>query len=490
MGRRRRQEPRNLRTLTGRGRGATRGTRAANSSVSLPTTSANSSATTGRNERQTRAQTRAMEELIQSNNANQAQAIDASSNASNDEQVGRRVQVQQQQDQVRPRPEAIVNQPRDVARVNEGASTSGTVASNHGNNQPNQDAQQLAPPDPPRVEANRLLQGNITLRTNPANVQNTLNHQIAGTMNNSSVECQVPVGLVANNNEREVTNQLQGANNSSNSNSNTNLVQDVANVPLPVQTGITDNSYDLFRQQQLGFTPLMSAFTPLGTGVAQSIKAKIIKGEYVDLVTLVEKKDPYMQYHENQGIALSVNQSGQIIWKSNKPKQMITSISAWTSAFLIFTSVYLSAHPTRTQELLKYMHLVRTAASRYGGFGWRSYDQQFRLRMQEYPQRSWAVIDNELWSLYMTQSSVVASTFPMGIRQQGQNVGGFQPQFSNRQAGNSGFRTQFSNTGWKSKEKICFDFNKKTCQRKPCMYKHKCMHCKESGHGAIDCKKS
>ncbi len=33
----------------------------------------------------------------------------------------------------------------------------------------------------------------------------------------------------------------------------------------------------------------------------------------------------------------------------------------------------------------------------------------------------------------MTQSGVVGGTSPMGIRQQGQNVGGFQPQFSNRQ---------------------------------------------------------
>ena len=94
-----------------------------------------------------------MEELIQSSNANQAQASDASSNASNDEQAGCRVQIQQQQqERVRPRPEV---QPRDVARVNDDASTSRTVpvAINHGN-QPNQDAQQLAPPVPPRVEAN------------------------------------------------------------------------------------------------------------------------------------------------------------------------------------------------------------------------------------------------------------------------------------------------------------------------------------------------
>ena len=504
MGRRRRSsDNRNLRTLTGRGRGRPRSTASTSAAATI-----SSAARTGRiNERQTRAQTRAREDLLtNSNEQNRPSTSRAStSNNANDDAAGvmnvdRRI--------LHPRnPEVIPDQPvaDDVAILDVGvpiddhddggdqnmqrpiiqnqARRDDNVVANV--NEVDQNLQQRQPPVvPPRVEANRLLEGNLSLRTNQCNNVNTMSCMSVNQSNMSNANART-----MNNDMQVVSNNIvadRGVDGSSSMNSS-NVGQDVTNVPL--QASVTDTSHDLFRQQQLGFTPLVSAFTPLGTGVAQSIKSKIIKGEYVDLVTLLEKKDPYMQYHESQGIALSVNESGQIIWKSNKPKQMITSISAWTSAFLIFSSVYLNAHPNRTQELLKYMHLVRTAASRYGGFGWRSYDQQFRLRMQECPQRSWAVIDSELWSLYMTQSSAVGNNFPIGVRQQSQNVGGFRPQFPGRQMGNSGFRTQFTNAGWKPKEKICFDFNKKSCQRKPCMYKHKCMHCKEPGHGAVECKK-
>ena len=76
------------------------------------------------------------------------------------------------------------------------------------------------------------------------------------------------------------------------------------------------------------------------------------------------------------------------------------SQSAWTSAFLIYASIYLSYHPHRTQGILKYMHTVRSAASRFGGYGWRQYDINFRMRQQRAPQRSWSLIDGELWYLF------------------------------------------------------------------------------------------
>jgi hypothetical protein len=95
-----------------------------------------------------------------------------------------------------------------------------------------------------------------------------------------------------------------------------------------------------------------------------------------------------------------MNDQGQLVWEDCRPKQQVTSIHNWTSAFLIFSAIFLEAHPHRTQELLKYASLIRTAAARYQGWGWREYDKQFRMRQQIQPQRSWASIDNELWTLY------------------------------------------------------------------------------------------
>ena len=48
--------------------------------------------------------------------------------------------------------------------------------------------------------------------------------------------------------------------------------------------------------------------------------------------------------------------------------------------FFTFSAVYASVRPHRVQEMLKYAQVVRTAAARHKGWGWRSYDIQFRLR--------------------------------------------------------------------------------------------------------------
>ena len=73
----------------------------------------------------------------------------------------------------------------------------------------------------------------------------------------------------------------------------------------------------------------------------------------------------------------------------------------WTDAFLIDTSICLTIHVSRFQELLKYMQTIRLGAKRNTGFGWKLYDEQFRLRKAQEPVSSWAIIDTELWLLYM-----------------------------------------------------------------------------------------
>ena len=89
-----------------------------------------------------------------------------------------------------------------------------------------------------------------------------------------------------------------------------------------------------------------------------------------------------------------------VIKSSGENPRRITSIAAWTSAFLIYESIYPSYHPHRTQGILKYMHTFRSAASRFGSYGWRQYDTNFRMRQQRTPQRSCSLIDGELWYLF------------------------------------------------------------------------------------------
>ena len=64
-----------------------------------------------------------------------------------------------------------------------------------------------------------------------------------------------------------------------------------------------------------------------------------------------------------------MDKMGQIYLKEIKKRHQISSLLAWMDAFLVFTSVFMGAHPQRTQELFKYIPTVRMAAAGFGGRG-------------------------------------------------------------------------------------------------------------------------
>ena len=146
--------------------------------------------------------------------------------------------------------------------------------------------------------------------------------------------------------------------------------------------------------------------------------------------------------------------------------------------------------------MLKYAQVIRSAAARHEGWGWQSYDIQFRLRQEWQPQRSWATIDGELWSLFVVSS--VAR--PLQMKQV--QSGGTLPQQENKgfrfrsQQSATQKKVQGISTGdpiWKATAvagKLCFDFNGAGCTRPKCKFNHKCAQCGAIGHEAQKCGKS
>ena len=180
--------------------------------------------------------------------------------------------------------------------------------------------------------------------------------------------------------------------------------------------------------------------------VSIGIKAKICNGEYVDLSTLLHS--PFAS--NDNGSTLSVVE-GQIMIKPRSKLPKILDIEKWTDAFLIFINIYVGAHPEKVKDLLKYMSTVRLGAKRYGGIGWKLYDEQYRLRQAQNPTNSWADIDQELWMLYMFYSP------PM------------QRPLNNRQLPN-----------------LCFNYNNGRCLNRACQFTHKCIKC-TGFHPAVSC---
>ena len=137
---------------------------------------------------------------------------------------------------------------------------------------------------------------------------------------------------------------------------------------------------------------------PIGLHVPVATKEKIILGQYVDLAQLLDVQ-PGLGPEARR---FELSPTGELVARAMPPSRSISTIEKWSDAFLVYMSIFLTGHPHRTQELLKYMNVIRKAASRHQGLGWRTYDQQFRLRLAADPVGvSFASLDNELWLLYV-----------------------------------------------------------------------------------------
>jgi hypothetical protein len=95
----------------------------------------------------------------------------------------------------------------------------------------------------------------------------------------------------------------------------------------------------------------------------------------------------------------------ELVLQKTQNKVKIDNIDQWTSAFIVFISIFCKVHVSRFQELLKYLHTVRLGASRSTSLTWKLYDEQYRLRKVQNTSSSWACVDTELWLAYMSPSS-------------------------------------------------------------------------------------
>ena len=249
-----------------------------------------------------------------------------------------------------------------------------------------------------------------------------------------------------------------------------------------------------------GLSPLASVCSPLGEGVSQTVREKIGKGEFVDLGLLLENWGEYVDLEQQaRNVQLSVDSGGHPVFKPSVPKVKVDSLAKWTSAFLVYSSIFIEFHPQRAQEMLKYIQLIRSAAIRFGSTGWRLYDSHFRMRQQRNPQNPWSRIDAELWFLFVISNS---SRGGIGLSTSSQQSQRFQvASTGNYSASHFAQRFQASSqspqkvTGGIERTPVafqqgavCFDFNNtKGCSRKFCKFPHKCSDCGSENHGSSSC---
>ena len=186
--------------------------------------------------------------------------------------------------------------------------------------------------------------------------------------------------------------------------------------------------------------------------VPDQIKQKIIQHKYINLSVLLKGAVELSEMY-NGGV-LQLNNTGQLESRPRSVSDKIGNIEKWTDAFLVYCSVYLKQYPERTLEILHYMSIIREAAYKHGGFSWRLYDEQFRLR-QALSVSPWNKLNPDLWLRCFAGTS-------NALNQSNQKV----------QIGNP---------------PKCIDFNKGNCKWSNCRYSHLCSECSSQLHGKWAC---
>jgi hypothetical protein len=248
------------------------------------------------------------------------------------------------------------------------------------------------------------------------------------------------------------------------------LGSNIITVPVPEVASSTSKTSEMEAVSQSGVVVpnmiiesaetevLVSVVDGLGTHLTQAIRDKICNGEFIELGSLFPDHD---KPSSNPLTLSGVNEAGQLVFR-DKPHKKIYSVEKWTSAFLIYSTVYLAKHPDKAQGVLKYMDIIRNSANQFGGEAWRTYDLQFRQKMARNPAKSWDTIDGELWLTNMVPQS------PSKISESGAN---YSPKVGQAKIG------------------ICRSFNAGSCSWKNCKFNHKCSTC-GSGHPAAKCFKN
>jgi hypothetical protein len=207
-----------------------------------------------------------------------------------------------------------------------------------------------------------------------------------------------------------------------------------------------------------------SMFDSVSAHIPLKIKEKVWAGEYIDM-SLMLKSGKDLVYDSQLNGELAVK-GGQLTVLQQKHNQ-IKNIHTWTSAFINFMSIMLEKWPGKAQVYLKYMHVIRLAASRVSNLGWVSYDEQFHLRKARVPQSSWADVDVELWLLYVS-----APDSP------------FLTEWDKNE------HRDFSSDMSKKGIRTCWGYNKGRCTYgNNCRFIHKCSEC-YGNHPLSACSKS
>ena len=202
--------------------------------------------------------------------------------------------------------------------------------------------------------------------------------------------------------------------------------------------------------------------------VDQSIRDKILNGEYVDFAKLLPR-DRIGWHDDNRMEMMYKDGRTYFVPASERDNISISSFNRWEQAFRIFCNIYTEKFPGKAVELTQYGHIIFSASMSYMWDNVYAYDKDFRIHLSKFGnRRSWGIILQQAWSL----------------------------RLKDRIGDRGGNRS--SAMGWspntpqnRTKKDVCWRFNRGNCNYgASCKFDHKCALCHKFGHGSHNCRRA
>ena len=205
--------------------------------------------------------------------------------------------------------------------------------------------------------------------------------------------------------------------------------------------------------------PLSSGKRTFYATVSKATIEKVVTGQFVEFASLLPPLPTDAISQNRQTLRFDQEaEDGSLVLSSmpSRHSRKIHDLDSWLEAWTAYCAIFVNAHATRAHELFGYQHIILNAARKFKFSAVLDYDRAFRGLIASDPATRWDCIEQDLYTSIFDARS-------------------FRP-----------FRASDSQSS--STAPVCHLFNRGTCKRSQCRYRHVCSRCNSATHNAKACK--
>ncbi|OCT74287.1 hypothetical protein XELAEV_18033247mg [Xenopus laevis] len=139
-------------------------------------------------------------------------------------------------------------------------------------------------------------------------------------------------------------------------------------------TGVSENAFK---------DPNLCDTTPLGLHLPQAVRDKIVRGEYLDLLSLLRSAKEFLVKNDKISEV-----------EVDRRRPVARTFSNWLQAFCIYANILCTKQPHLSSGLFKHVDIILEAYKAYGGIAWFIF---FRQKMSIQRSIPWGSKDIDLW---------------------------------------------------------------------------------------------